>query len=217
MLRKILCEMGHGDEIVLADANFPAESIAHNNQIIRADGIGVFGPHTTDAGKIAHHGKQGDETVGVGQYRHHGGRGAETRHHKGGQQGFFLFGQGQHQTEQKAHGILRHARVGGGIAVQPQKEVMQDEQSAGADLHDAQPLGRLELKGKNDESHGAKAPDLTQNKERSHNGLLVGRIGFHYSTEIRIFKGKITENFSVALTDGKECDTIWSRSDFDRL
>lgn len=40
-LLKILCEMGHGDEIVLADANFPAESIAHNNQIIRADGIGM--------------------------------------------------------------------------------------------------------------------------------------------------------------------------------
>ena len=41
-LLKILCEMGHGDEIVLADANFPAESIAHNNQIIRADGIGII-------------------------------------------------------------------------------------------------------------------------------------------------------------------------------
>ena len=40
-LLKVLCEMGHGDEIVLADANFPAESIALNNQIIRADGLGV--------------------------------------------------------------------------------------------------------------------------------------------------------------------------------
>lgn len=40
-LLKVLCEMGHGDEIVLADANFPAESIAQNNQIIRADGLGV--------------------------------------------------------------------------------------------------------------------------------------------------------------------------------
>ena len=40
-LLKVLCEMGHGDEIVLADANFPAESIAHNNQIIRADGLGI--------------------------------------------------------------------------------------------------------------------------------------------------------------------------------
>lgn len=42
MLLKVLCEMGHCDEIVLADANFPAESIAHNNQIIRADGLGVL-------------------------------------------------------------------------------------------------------------------------------------------------------------------------------
>ena len=41
-LLKVLCDMGHGDEIVLADANFPSESIAHNNQIIRADGIGVL-------------------------------------------------------------------------------------------------------------------------------------------------------------------------------
>ncbi len=40
-LLKVLCEMGHGDEIVLADANFPAESIAQNNQIIRADGLGI--------------------------------------------------------------------------------------------------------------------------------------------------------------------------------
>lgn len=41
-LLKVLCEMGHGDEIVLADANFPAESIGHNNQIIRADGLGII-------------------------------------------------------------------------------------------------------------------------------------------------------------------------------
>ncbi len=40
-LLKVLCEMGHGDEIVLADANFPSESIGKCNQIIRADGIGV--------------------------------------------------------------------------------------------------------------------------------------------------------------------------------
>ena len=26
-LLKVLCEMGHGDEIILADGNFPAESI----------------------------------------------------------------------------------------------------------------------------------------------------------------------------------------------
>lgn len=36
-LLKILCEMGHGDEIVLADANFPSASIARH--LVRADGI----------------------------------------------------------------------------------------------------------------------------------------------------------------------------------
>ncbi len=36
-LLKILCEMGHGDELVLADANFPSASISQ--RIIRADGI----------------------------------------------------------------------------------------------------------------------------------------------------------------------------------
>lgn len=37
-LLKILCEMGHGDEIVLADANFPSKN--YGNRVIRADGIG---------------------------------------------------------------------------------------------------------------------------------------------------------------------------------
>lgn len=36
-LLKILCEMGHGDEIVLGDANFPAASNAKN--LVRCDGI----------------------------------------------------------------------------------------------------------------------------------------------------------------------------------
>lgn len=36
-LLKVLCEMGHGDEIVIADANFPAASMARN--LVRADGI----------------------------------------------------------------------------------------------------------------------------------------------------------------------------------
>ena len=36
-LLKVLCEMGHGDEIVIGDGNFPAASNARN--IIRADGI----------------------------------------------------------------------------------------------------------------------------------------------------------------------------------
>ena len=37
-LLKILCEMGHGDEIVIADANFPAET--NGKRVVRADGIG---------------------------------------------------------------------------------------------------------------------------------------------------------------------------------
>jgi len=37
-LLKVLCEMGHGDEIVIADANFPSESVG--KRVIRADGIG---------------------------------------------------------------------------------------------------------------------------------------------------------------------------------
>ena len=36
-LLKILCEMGHGDEIVIADANFPSETFG--KRVIRADGI----------------------------------------------------------------------------------------------------------------------------------------------------------------------------------
>lgn len=38
-LLKILMEMGHGDEIVIADANFPAASIA--KRLVRADGLGI--------------------------------------------------------------------------------------------------------------------------------------------------------------------------------
>jgi L-fucose mutarotase len=34
-----LMKMGHGDELVLADGNFPADSIAH--RIVRADGLSV--------------------------------------------------------------------------------------------------------------------------------------------------------------------------------
>ena len=37
-LLKTLCEMGHGDEIVIADGNFPAEKFG--KRVIRADGIG---------------------------------------------------------------------------------------------------------------------------------------------------------------------------------
>ena len=38
-LMSILMRMGHGDELVLADGNFPAESCAQ--RIVRADGHGV--------------------------------------------------------------------------------------------------------------------------------------------------------------------------------
>lgn len=37
-LLKILCEMGHGDEIVIADGNFPAETCG--KRVVRADGHG---------------------------------------------------------------------------------------------------------------------------------------------------------------------------------
>lgn len=38
-LLKVLAEMGHGDEIVLADAHFPGRSI--NPRVLRADGIPI--------------------------------------------------------------------------------------------------------------------------------------------------------------------------------
>ena len=38
-LMKILMEMGHGDEIVLADGNFPAAAVAR--RLVRCDGHGV--------------------------------------------------------------------------------------------------------------------------------------------------------------------------------
>ncbi|MBE6877559.1 MAG: hypothetical protein E7488_00080 [Ruminococcaceae bacterium] len=34
---KILCDMGHGDELVIADANFPAETVA--KRLVRCPGI----------------------------------------------------------------------------------------------------------------------------------------------------------------------------------
>ncbi len=46
-LLKILCEMGHGDTICIADGNFPAESVGKNATVIRADGHGV--PELLDA------------------------------------------------------------------------------------------------------------------------------------------------------------------------
>ncbi|MGM9538495.1 MAG: RbsD/FucU family protein [Candidatus Onthomonas sp.] len=40
-LLKVLCEMGHGDRIVLADGNFPAQSVGRQAVVIRMDGHGV--------------------------------------------------------------------------------------------------------------------------------------------------------------------------------
>ena len=40
-LLKVLCEMGHGDSIVIADGNFPAQSMGKNGIVIRMDGHGV--------------------------------------------------------------------------------------------------------------------------------------------------------------------------------
>lgn len=40
-LLKILCEMGHSDRIVIADGNFPAESMGKHNIVVRMDGHGV--------------------------------------------------------------------------------------------------------------------------------------------------------------------------------
>lgn len=40
-LLKILCEMGHGDKIVLADANFPSTSMGRNAEVVRLDGINM--------------------------------------------------------------------------------------------------------------------------------------------------------------------------------
>ena len=40
-LLKVLCEMGHSDRIVLADGNFPTESMGKNAITIRCDGHGI--------------------------------------------------------------------------------------------------------------------------------------------------------------------------------
>ncbi len=40
-LLKVLCEMGHSDTIVIADGNFPSETVGKDAIVIRADGHGV--------------------------------------------------------------------------------------------------------------------------------------------------------------------------------
>jgi L-fucose mutarotase len=46
-LLKALAEMGHGDELVIADGNFPCHSVGKDAIVIRADGHGV--PEVLDA------------------------------------------------------------------------------------------------------------------------------------------------------------------------
>lgn len=46
-LLKALAEMGHGDELVIADGNFPCHSVGKNAVVVRADGHGV--PEILDA------------------------------------------------------------------------------------------------------------------------------------------------------------------------
>lgn len=47
LLIKTLMEMGHGDELIIADGNFPVESMGKNAVIVRADGHSV--PDLLDA------------------------------------------------------------------------------------------------------------------------------------------------------------------------
>ena len=46
-LLKVLCEMGHSDRLVIADGNFPAESMGKDAVVIRMDGHGT--PEILDA------------------------------------------------------------------------------------------------------------------------------------------------------------------------
>ena len=56
-LLKVLCEMGHSDRLVIADGNFPVESMGKNAITIRCDGHGVPGnpgcdPQTVSTGYL---------------------------------------------------------------------------------------------------------------------------------------------------------------------
>ena len=46
-LLKVLCEMGHSDRLVIADGNFPVESMGKDAIVVRCDGHGV--PELLDA------------------------------------------------------------------------------------------------------------------------------------------------------------------------
>ncbi len=61
-----LARMGHGDEIVIADANFPAESVAACTAggIVRCDGL--TGPQMLEAVLQVGMAKEGCGAIGVG-------------------------------------------------------------------------------------------------------------------------------------------------------
>ena len=40
-LLKVLCEMGHGDRLVIADGKYPSETMGKGNKVIRMDGHGA--------------------------------------------------------------------------------------------------------------------------------------------------------------------------------
>lgn len=40
-LLKVLCEMGHSDTIVIADGNFPSETIGKNANIMLQKGVAI--------------------------------------------------------------------------------------------------------------------------------------------------------------------------------
>lgn len=46
-LLKVLCEMGHSDRLVIADGNFPSETMGKDAIVIRMDGHGI--PEILDA------------------------------------------------------------------------------------------------------------------------------------------------------------------------
>ncbi len=46
-LLKVLCEMGHGERIVIADANFPTYTVCKDAVVVRCDGHGI--PELLDA------------------------------------------------------------------------------------------------------------------------------------------------------------------------
>ena len=51
-LLKVLCEMGHSDRLVIADGNFPVESMGKNAITIRCDGHGGCNPQTVSTGYL---------------------------------------------------------------------------------------------------------------------------------------------------------------------